>query len=204
MPFSVLDIAVLGVTVISAVLAAVRGFSREVLGISAWIIAAAAAWFLFPQLLPFTHEYISHDKIALAVTIGGIFIVTLVIMSLITVQISDLVLDSRIGALDRTLGLIFGVVRGFLICVIGWLLFSMLLQGKVPDWAASSKSRPVLESTSESISNFFKANLDDWFGKVFPNPPADSGNSEPPPEATQPPAENAPAGSGAATGAETQ
>ncbi|MEN3930606.1 CvpA family protein [Microvirga sp. W0021] len=188
MPISVLDIVVIGVTLISAVLAAVRGFSREVLGIAAWVIAAAAAWFLFPAILPFTKQYVSHDTIALAITIAGIFIVTLLLMSLITVQISDLVLDSRIGAVDRTLGLVFGIVRGFLICVIAWLLFSLLLQGKVPDWAESAKTRPLLDSTSATISNMFKANTEGLADKFFKKP-ADSG-SEPPPEPAQTQQEN--------------
>ena len=71
--------------------------------------------------------------------IGGIFVVTLIIVSIITVQISDLILDSRIGALDRTLGLVFGAARGFLICVIGWAFLGWLLQGKEPPWATDSR-----------------------------------------------------------------
>jgi membrane protein required for colicin V production len=43
MPFSVLDLAVLGIVVISALLAAVRGATREVLAIVAWVAAAAVA-----------------------------------------------------------------------------------------------------------------------------------------------------------------
>lgn len=190
MPISALDIAVLGVTLISAVLASVRGFAREVLGIAAWIVAAAAAWFLHPLLLPYTHQYISHDMIALVVTVAVIFIVVLLVMSLITVQISDLILDSRIGAMDRTLGLIFGLARGFLICIIGWLLFSLLLQGKVPEWAANSKSRPILESSSQSI----KGSLEDLYSRYKKDKP-EGGDAAPPPEAAP-----APETTGGATG----
>src|SRR5436309_8797828 len=46
---------------------------------------------------------------------------TLIVVSLVTVKVSDLVLDSRIGAVDRSLGFLFGAGRGFLICVIGWV-----------------------------------------------------------------------------------
>ncbi len=45
--------------------------------------------------------------------IGGvIFLIVLIIVHLITSRISDTVLDSRVGAIDRILGLAFGVVRG--------------------------------------------------------------------------------------------
>ncbi|HEY8382449.1 MAG TPA: CvpA family protein [Microvirga sp.] len=151
MPFSVLDLVVLGVVVISALLAAVRGFTREVLAIVAWVAAAAAAWYLHPLALPLAKQYIGSETVALIAAIGGIFIITLIVVSIITVKISDLILDSRIGALDRTLGLVFGAARGFLICVIGWAFLNWLLQGKNPEWATTARTRPALESTSSSL-----------------------------------------------------
>jgi len=151
MPFSILDLVVLGVVLISALLAAVRGFTREVLAIVAWIVAAAAAWYLHPTALPIAQQYISSNTVALVAAIGAIFVVTLIIISIITVQISDLILDSRIGALDRTLGLFFGAARGFLICVIGWAFMSWLLQGKEPEWATTSRTRLAMENTRDNI-----------------------------------------------------
>jgi membrane protein required for colicin V production len=151
MPFSLLDLVVLGIVVISALLAAVRGFTRETLSITAWAVAIAAAWYLHPQALPIAEQYIHNNKVALVAAIGGIFILTLIVVSIITVKISDLILDSRIGALDRTLGFLFGAARGFLICVIGWVMLSWLLQGKNPVWAETARTRPALESTGESL-----------------------------------------------------
>jgi membrane protein required for colicin V production len=151
MPFSVLDLVVIGIVLISALLAAVRGFTREVLAIVAWVVAAAAAWYLHPTALPIAQQYISSGTVALVATIGAIFVITLIIVSIITVQISDLILDSRIGALDRTLGLFFGAARGFLICVIGWAFLGWLLQGKEPEWATASKTRPAMENTRDNI-----------------------------------------------------
>jgi membrane protein required for colicin V production len=151
MPFSILDLVVIGVVLISALLAAVRGFTREVLAIVAWIAAAAVAWYLHPTALPLAQQYISSPTVALVATIGGIFVITLIVVSIITVQISDLILDSRIGALDRTLGLVFGAARGFLICVIGWAFMSWLLQGKNPEWANASRTRTAMEDTRDNI-----------------------------------------------------
>jgi membrane protein required for colicin V production len=151
MPVSILDLVVIGIVVISALLAAVRGFTREVLAIVAWVAAAAAAWYLHPAVLPIAQQYIHSNTVALVASIGAIFVVTLIIVSIITVQISDLILDSRIGALDRTLGLFFGAARGFLICVIGWAFLGWLLQGKEPEWATASRTRPAMETTRDNI-----------------------------------------------------
>lgn len=151
MPISILDLVVIGVVVISALLAAVRGFTREVLAIVAWVTAAGAAWFLHPLLLPRIKDYIANPNIALVAAIGVIFVITLLIVSIITVKMSDFILDSRIGALDRTLGFLFGAARGFLICVIGWTFLAWLVQGKMPEWATTARARPVLENTSTAI-----------------------------------------------------
>ena len=53
MPITLLDGIVLAVTLFSAVLAMVRGFSREVLAVASWVAAAAAAYFFYPVLVPF-------------------------------------------------------------------------------------------------------------------------------------------------------
>ena len=151
LPFSVLDLVVLGVVIISALLAAVRGFTREVLAIVAWVTAGAAAWFLHPLLIPHLRPYIPSDTVRLAAASGGVFIVTLIIVSIITVKISDLILDSRIGALDRTMGFAFGAARGLLLCVIGWVFLAWLVQGKMPEWASAARSRPVLENSGNSL-----------------------------------------------------
>jgi membrane protein required for colicin V production len=151
LPISILDLVVIGVVIISALLAAVRGFTREVLAIVAWVTAAAAAWFLHPLILPRIKEHIANPSIALVVAIGGIFILTLLIVSIITVKLSDFILDSRIGALDRTLGFVFGAARGVLICVVGWVFLAWLMQGKMPDWASTARSRPMLENTGNTL-----------------------------------------------------
>ena len=151
LPVSILDLVVIGVVVISALLAAVRGFTREVLAIVAWVTAAAAAWFLHPLLLPKVKDHIANPTVALVVAIGAIFILILLVVSIITVKFSDFILDSRIGALDRTLGFVFGAARGLLICVIGWVFLAWLVQGKMPEWATTARARPMLENTGNSL-----------------------------------------------------
>ena len=193
MPFSVLDLVVIGIVLISALLAAVRGFTREVLAIVAWVVAAAAAWYLHPTALPIAQQYISSNTVALVAAIGGIFVVTLIIVSIITVQVSDLILDSRIGALDRTLGLFFGAARGFLICVIGWAFLGWLLQGKEPEWAASSRTRPAMENTRDNIIAMLPENAEALIQRLRnKEAPTEAEPAEPDPQRPGAPAPTAP------------
>jgi membrane protein required for colicin V production len=182
LPFSVLDLVVLGVVLISALLAAVRGFTREVLAIVAWVTAGAAAWFLHPLLLPHLRPYIPNDSIRLAASIGAIFIITLIIVSIITVKISDLILDSRIGALDRTMGFAFGAARGLLLCVIGWVFLAWLVQGKMPEWANTAKTRPMLENTGNALIAMLPENPERLLKQMRP-PRPEGEPAEPPAEA---------------------
>jgi membrane protein required for colicin V production len=195
MPFSVLDLVVIGIVLISALLAAVRGFTREVLAIVAWVVAAAAAWYLHPTALPIAQQYISSGTVALVATIGAIFVITLIIVSIITVQISDLILDSRIGALDRTLGLFFGAARGFLICVIGWAFLGWLLQGKEPEWATASKTRPAMENTRDNIIAMLPENAEALIQRLRNRDaaPTEAEPAEPDPQRPATPAPASPA-----------
>jgi len=186
LPFSVLDLVVLGVVLVSALLAAVRGFTREVLAIVAWVTAAAAAWFLHPLLLPHLQPYIANDSVRLAGAIGAVFVVTLIIVSIITVKISDLILDSRIGALDRTMGFAFGAARGLLLCVIGWVFLAWLVQGKMPEWASTARTRPMLENTGNALIAMLPDNPEGLL-KQIRRPRPEGEPAEPPAEAAPPP-----------------
>lgn len=148
MPITLLDIIVLAVMLLSGLLAMIRGFMREILSIAAWATAAVATLYAFPRLLPQAKTYFNNDTIAAIAVIAGVFIGTLVIATIITSRISDMVLDSRIGALDRTLGFLFGLGRGLLIVVVAFLFFAWLVPDKQqPDWVRTAKSLSVLQST---------------------------------------------------------
>ena len=112
MPITLLDGILVGFTLVSAMLAMVRGFSREVLSVVSWAAAAAAAFFFYKPLLPYIQPHIDNDKIAMAASAGIVFIVALIVVSVITMKLADWIIDSRIGALDRTLGFLYGAARG--------------------------------------------------------------------------------------------
>ncbi len=185
MPFTVLDLVVLGIVAVSALLAAVRGVTREVLAIVAWVVAAAVAWSFYPLLLPTVKQHVSSDTVALVGSIAAIFLIVLIIVSIITVKISDVVLDSRIGAVDRSLGFLFGAARGFLICTIGWVFLAWLVQGKVPEWATQARSRPMLEKSGDALVAQLPENPE-GFLKQFKKPKPVS----PPNEAADAPADD--------------
>ena len=180
MPITWLDFLLLGVMMISGLLAMIRGFMREVLSITAWAAAAAATILLYNRLLPIAKANISNDMLATGAVVGGVFLITLLLVSIITVRISDMILDSRIGALDRTLGFLFGLARGLIIVVVAFLFFSWLVPGnKQPDGVRNAKSRVVLENTGEWLQALLPQDMDNYLSQWFKRRPKD-GEQEPP------------------------
>ena len=151
MPITLLDGILIGFTLVSAMLAMVRGFSREVLSIASWVAAAAAAFFFYPNLVPYLTPYISNDKVAMAASAAIVFFIALIVVTVITMKIADFIIDSRVGALDRTLGFLYGAARGILVVAVGLLFFNWLAGDNQPGWVTEAKSKPLLDTIGEKI-----------------------------------------------------
>ncbi len=192
---SYLDLAVLAIVLVSALLSMLRGFSREVLAIASWAAAAAAAYYFYPVVVPHLTPYIHKEVVAQAVAAAIVFFGTLIVVSLFTVRLSDAILDSKIGALDRTLGFLFGVARGFLLAVVAFAIFNWLVSEKQqPEWVRTAKMRPVLTDTADKIVAMLPedaaATIDGWIksrGNMIP------ANEEPTDESSAAPVTTKPA-----------
>src|SRR5918998_6366817 len=154
MPFTLLDGILIFIVLVSALLAMIRGFTREVFSIGSWVAAAAATYFFWDDVLPYTQRYIEDKNLSLGVTIAGLFFITLLVVSLITMRISDFVLDSKAGPLDRTLGFVFGAARGLILVVIAVLFLNFFIApDRQPIWIAEAKTKPWLDNLGNDLMN---------------------------------------------------
>ncbi|WP_421852108.1 CvpA family protein [Oricola sp.] len=160
MPITLLDGLLLGLTLVSAMLAMVRGFSREVLSIVSWGAAAVVAFLFYKQATPLVQPYVDHELIAQLVAAGAIFAVVLIVATFITMRIADLIIDSRIGPLDRTLGFVFGAARGILIAAVAVWFLGFFTGDMDIAWIDGAKSKPFLESLAQGLVNMLPENLD--------------------------------------------
>ncbi len=185
MPITLLDIILIVVMLISGLLAMVRGFMREVLSITAWVLAAGATLYAYPKLVPLAKQYFNNDIVANGAVVGGVFLITLLIVSVLTIRISDMVLDSRVGALDRTLGFLFGLARGLIIIVVAYTFFDWLVPDRSkPDWVLHAKSKVVLSSTGDWLKAQLPENAESTILNKLRKKPgdADSPDSAPQPD----------------------
>ena len=184
MPITLLDIVLIFVMLISGLLAMVRGFMREVLSITAWALAAIVTLYSYSKLLPFAKQYFNNDIVAAIAVVGGVFLLTLLIVSVMTIRISDMVLDSRVGALDRTLGFLFGLGRGLIIVVVAYMFFDWLVPDRSkPEWVLHAKSKVVLSSAGDWLKEQLPENAEATILKrLKPRQPGDTDTPENPPD----------------------
>ncbi len=144
--FGVLDIAVLAVVLLSALLALMRGFVHEVLSFSAWIGAGIVTVYAFPFVQPYARQLVDISILADIASGIAVFLVSLVLLTLFAKLLAELVQGSSLSAIDRLLGLLFGLLRGAALVCLAWLIFAwMVPETQRPDWIRTARTLPYLQ-----------------------------------------------------------
>ncbi|MCB9987807.1 MAG: CvpA family protein [Rhodospirillales bacterium] len=169
----IFDIIVLAVLLISSIIAFLRGFIREILtilGVGGGIVASLA---LGPVLSPVVRGWfgvgtegeeperlmgvIPYNIVADVIAYGGVFVIVVIILSIISHFLASGAKAAGLGAIDRTLGVVFGVVRGIFLLALMYLPIYMTVEADTRDnWFGDSKTRFYIEATSG------------WMSKVLP------------------------------------
>ena len=149
LPVNITDLVIIAVLLLSGILALARGLVKEVLSIAGWIGAFLLALQLFPRLSPYVQRYVEQEVIADSIAYGLIFLVTVVLLSLISTRLSRMVRDSEVGALDRSLGFLFGLARGAVIVALLYLaLVQFLPPADHPSWLREARAVPLVQRTA--------------------------------------------------------
>jgi len=175
-----LDYVIFAALLVSAALSLMRGFTKEVLSIAGWVVSAYAAIYFGPLLKPLLANYID---IAWVVNVGSmllVFIFVLVIFSFAANAFARTLKSSSIGMLDRTLGIIFGTIRGMVIVCLAYFVLVLVTPEKDhPQWIADAQMRPLLQTGTKLLVTFvpldrLPLNISNIDGMFTDNPAADS------------------------------
>ncbi|MDO8605641.1 MAG: CvpA family protein [Phaeospirillum sp.] len=141
------DVVVAVVLLGSAGFAFLRGFVHEVLSITSWVGAVFVTLYGFPHAQPFFRSHIGTAWAADAATGAALFLVTLLLLSLLTKRVSDTVRRSALNSVDSSLGFVFGLARGAILVSLAYMSAAWLFDDpeQQPGWLAESRSRPWLE-----------------------------------------------------------
>jgi len=137
------DYAVLAIVGISVLLSIIHGFVRELLALASWIVAFLVAQNYAAALAPLLPAAITSGSLRLLVAFLAAFLTVLLAMTLIAILVSRLFHSAGLGLVDRVLGAVFGLVRGFAIVMVVVLLAGLTALPRQPVWRNAMLSAPL-------------------------------------------------------------
>ena len=138
-----LDFVILGIVIVSSLIALNRGLIKEVLSIIGWVLSTVVIIYALPVCLPFAKKYIDSGIVAGIATSLVLFVLFFIIWIYTTSSIVGKIRTSKLNGLDRFLGLFFGIMRAFLLIV----LFNIMINWIIP----SDKQPELLEKSKYYI-----------------------------------------------------
>ncbi len=152
LPANAADLIVITVLLVSSLLAFSRGFVRELFSVGGWVGAIFATLYGFSYIKPYARQWISIDILADAAAGMTIFITTLITLTLISRVLSDQIRTLGAGSVDRSLGFLFGLLRGVIIVCLTYLLMAWILpKEEQPEWLCSALTIPLVEKGADQL-----------------------------------------------------
>ena len=167
---SAFDLIVFLIVVYSMAQCTAKGFMRSLFSFSKWLLALIITIILVPKLNPWVQDYVESKFIA-DIGLGVfIYIVSLFVIINIGKAIGRTVTWSGFGSVDKTFGLIFGIFKGYVICVCIFALLNWFYpHGKWPIETKDSYTFPLVFSGSKFLIKEFPNSedyLDDTKNKI--------------------------------------
>lgn len=143
------DLFALLVLFASGILALTRGFVREALTIAAFVAAALAALWSRPVFAGLLEGIVGSPLIANIIALGGVFILVYLAVSFVTASLQPRAKAGEdVNVIDRSLGFIFGLVRGLVLLGLFVLVFKNTLPGAQPEWLRGARIYPLANATA--------------------------------------------------------
>lgn len=161
---TVLDYIYVGVILASTIWATIRGGVFETIATLSWVVAAVSARFASPWLDGLFQSWFDLPESTVGTLVASYFVIffaVLILVGFVNQKLRDKIQDSIMNVTDKTLGVIFGIIRG--VIVMGGFYWGALWyysdMPTLPQWLAQARTRPIMQMTA--------VKLDDWF---FPGP----------------------------------
>jgi membrane protein required for colicin V production len=152
--FNEFDILVAVIMLISTMVSLIHGFVKDILSILAWVGSAVLTFVFYPMAAKELENYMEGTLVTNLAAIIGVYVASFTCVSLFNAMILDNLRTFRGGPVDRSLGTLFGLVKGFVI--VGLLHFAIVLvAGKEPKWLEESKTYSFTSQSSQMFENFF-------------------------------------------------
>jgi membrane protein required for colicin V production len=167
-PINILDIGVIVLLILGAITGLILGFVRSGLFIISWLGSAIITFISFPYVKPFARQYIERDFFA-DITAGFVvFIISLIILFLLSSVVGSWVRNSRLNALDRSLGMLAGIITTSILLAGSYIVAEKIWPPpKKPDWLVTAKVLPLIRNGAQALNKFIPENFQSEATKVI-------------------------------------
>lgn len=171
------DVAVLLIIGLSTIMAFGRGFATVALSLAAWFVTIVGVVFLGELATPYMRPYVEPQWLADTLTYAVLFIGGLFLLKWLAGLIGGIIKNSPVGFLDRSLGALFGLLRGMVLVSALFFGFTKFFPGDEPDWIKNAETRPLVSWGAEMLSTLVGELLGtepDKFGEEYLKKAADA------------------------------
>ncbi len=169
-----LDYVILVAVAVSAIVGVIRGLIKELLALLSWVVSIWLAIHYAADVALYLGPYLQSPQLQYVVALAGIFVVSLLSFSLVALILVKLLNTVGIAGTDRSLGALFGLVRGIAI-TLAVVFVLRLTPAAGQDWYTDSLLVPYFGPVYEFLDG------QDFMQPIesLPGLPAITGNPEP-------------------------
>ncbi len=139
----------------------IKGFSLSLISFMKWVFSTVITIILVPKLRPIVSDYVESEFINNFGLGIAIFIFTLFIIILLGKSLGKAVTWTGLGSIDKSFGLLFGVFKGYVVCVCVFSILNWFYPYK--NWGISVKeaySFNLIKNGSEILIEEFPSSDD--------------------------------------------
>ncbi|MAR49799.1 MAG: colicin V production CvpA [Rhodobacteraceae bacterium] len=165
---TIIDGVSIAVVLLSGILAYARGFLREVLAISGWIISIIIAFMLAPtgvplvSEIPYLNKIVSGCEATTIISFALILAISVLVCSIFTPLLSNVVKRSVLNTFDQSLGFLFGALRGIILIVVSVVVYNQVAVDNEYEIVNNSLVYKSVVGISSNIETMLPNSIPDW------------------------------------------
>ena len=164
---TVVDVTIILVICMSALFSLMRGFVKEAISLSTWIVGVWVSPTFASQMAEVLPIGIESAAVKQAVGFAVLFLLTLMVGALVNYMVSQVVKKTGLSGADRLMGVAFGFLRGVFI-----ILAFVFVGGMTPlpevDWWQSSYLLEQFEGLAITLQEYMPTDVNVSFDAVEP------------------------------------
>lgn len=155
---NIFDWIIVVIIFISGLISVWRGFVKEAISLATWIVAFWVALVFAPKLAAILPGGLESPMLRWGISAIGLFMSTLLAGGLVNFLVSSLVERTGLSGTDRSLGVVFGILRGVVIVAL-LVLIAGDTAFREEGWWRESRLVPRFEPFGQWIREAYPAGL---------------------------------------------